>query len=452
MRMSLLLIVILLISLSTSAQDKSFDLSKYKIPDYKRHELTTSFGLSGGSNSYTEKSYSGSELLESADFKNSDFSSTLSLNYQYNFNSRKKVTYASAILNSELDYDKAETPDNTTKTTETSFDFSFWGYENHYLTEDKFFVRLAPSFYFHPQREKEKLNSNTEKYKYTAYNIDIGVGAGYGRIEPVSDLWQSYYILKSLEKDGLLEKKLTEADILEFASLSTKLKNKRFFDFRLRKIAELETLDSLIHAKGLIMENSISYFTTLNDYWSFANISDRYSGRQITAMLTPSYQGSSSQLNDDEKSKSHTTILTPSIEYNCYKPINLYWDRIFMLRFHDDILLDEEPENNRPSSYFNVYSSLSFRYLPNFRTLASISLIYYGQEHTKYRYPEEDYKKYWNNQVYLNGSLSYYISPQLRFNALFSIRYQDENYYGNDFTRDDNIYLYYNLGLSYAIF
>ena len=52
MRLTLTLLCILGVSLAGSSQDKNFDLSKYKFPDYKRHQLEFNFNSSGNSNSY----------------------------------------------------------------------------------------------------------------------------------------------------------------------------------------------------------------------------------------------------------------------------------------------------------------------------------------------------------------------------------------------------------------
>ena len=46
------LLCIIFLSFTGFSQDKNFDLSKYKFPDYKRHELELNFNSSGRSESY----------------------------------------------------------------------------------------------------------------------------------------------------------------------------------------------------------------------------------------------------------------------------------------------------------------------------------------------------------------------------------------------------------------
>ncbi|MDO9040623.1 MAG: hypothetical protein Q7U65_04585, partial [Bacteroidota bacterium] len=52
MRTTLTLFCILIASLPGLSQNKNFDLSKYKFPDYKRHELELNLNSSGRSENY----------------------------------------------------------------------------------------------------------------------------------------------------------------------------------------------------------------------------------------------------------------------------------------------------------------------------------------------------------------------------------------------------------------
>lgn len=447
MRTTLFSIVLSLLVTSLFAQDKSFDLSKYKTPFYKRQELTTSFDLSGHKNGYTTDLYQNGDITQSTDYSTSDFASNINLNYHYIFNSRKKIIEVNSELAPEYQYQSNKQGTDQTKTNYFEMNFNFNGQANYYLTEDRFFLLLEPSFQMHPTYQKTE-SSSSYKDKSNYYDASFGIGAGLGRIEPVSDLWQSYYILKKLETKGLLNRNLTDDDIFEFAKTATQLKNKRFFDFRLRKISELETLDSLTHKQGLISDNSVGYITTLNDYWNFATIPDRYAGRELKLIVTPEYWESISQTNDEAKDKSHGTRLRPSINFRCHKPQNLYWDRIVHINLTENMILDQ-PNEEIPSNYLLTNASIGWNYYPNFRTTAGVYLYYSGQESPKQQ--ENDYKKFWRNRFGVGGNLTYYISPQLQISSHISCYYnhKDESY---NLTQKNEIQLSYNLSLSYAIF
>ncbi|MDO9615600.1 MAG: hypothetical protein Q7J86_13880, partial [Bacteroidota bacterium] len=52
MKQTFTVLCILCLSFAGFSQDKNFDLSKYKFPDYKRHELELNFNSNGRSHSY----------------------------------------------------------------------------------------------------------------------------------------------------------------------------------------------------------------------------------------------------------------------------------------------------------------------------------------------------------------------------------------------------------------
>ena len=119
--------------------------------------------------------------------------------------------------------------------------------------------------------------------------VQAPVKFGNGRIEQVQDARQAVYIYKELSKADRMSPDKTDEQILEFAKLISQLKNKRFFDSRLRRIAEIESVDSFFTAKNYIKESDATYFTTLNDYWEYGNGPVRSSGTRFSVALLPGY-------------------------------------------------------------------------------------------------------------------------------------------------------------------
>ncbi|SFF55462.1 hypothetical protein [Sunxiuqinia elliptica] len=435
MRTVLSFLLIVALSLPTLAQDKNFDLSKYKTPDYKRHELNTFFNLGGTNNQFSQSG---------EDYKQANFSSTVNLNYSYVANTRQQQTYFRTSLLPRYVYEMDKQGTQEVKINKTNFNFDITGFHKYYLTEDHLFLKVSPDFNWYSSNHDQK-NSSLDQNNATL-SMQLGLGAGIGRIEPVSDYWQSYYILQSLDNQGLLKRALTEEDFLNFASLATKLKNKRFFDHRLRKISELTALDSLMQEEELLSNNSIAYFATLNDYWSFANIAERHAGRELSIMLTPEYMHNSYEYGDYPKQESHYTVISPSINYSCSKPLNLHWDRVFNATVARQFKLDESEITYGNLNRSLVSSSIGFNYYPNFRTSAQISLNYLGLE-----IPESmmNNEKVWQNNLNLKGAMYYYLSPQLRIQGSLEINYTDKS---TDDIQDEHFRLTGSLGLSYAIF
>lgn len=131
-------------------------------------------------------------------------------------------------------------------------------------------------------------------------------------------------------------------EVLELAKLITSLKYKRFFDNRLRKIAEITAIDSFMQKTGLVSITDAAYFTSLNDNWDFANNPARESGYRIFTGIEGifSYMGSQNhvelivpdEITTDRKSKTQNAnlYLVAGIKYE--NPINLKWQQSAALK------------------------------------------------------------------------------------------------------------------------
>ncbi len=441
------LVILSLVCLLTHAQDKSFDLSKYKLPDIKRHSLDFNIDASGNMSEYSTKywpAYSSSP--ETKDISNSIFHSKSELSYNYYLNTHEKIVKLNSAITSRIDYEKNKGADATT----SQYNPDIWGYFHEdislYPYENNFFWKIEPSVSLGYLRNKGKKDGKIfEKATSNSFSIKSGLGFGKGRIEPISDLWQSYYILKKLKEQSLLKRDLKEEDVLRLANLASSLKNKRFFDFRLRKIAEMKSIDSLMHEEGLAQETNVAYFSTINDYWNFASIHERYSGNEIKFLLRPEYDGSWYKNSNQEDYDTHRTSITPELAYENNKVINLFFDRAFWCKNSYHFLL-----NQKNDDYSNLLVDLSagyrLSYYPNFRTTVSGSISYYGNEF--FNVAQNHINKKWSNELHLYFFTSYYISPQLRISGHARFQYKDKQ----EGALRDIIVTNYQLSFSYAIF
>jgi hypothetical protein len=229
--------------------------------------------------------------------------------------------------------------------------------------------------------------------------------------------------------------------------LASQLKNKRFFDARLRKIGELKALDSLLHRQGLIDKSDIGYFTTLNDYWSYGNFSDRRSGGELKFQLMPEYQSGYWKTNGSPSSTSSRTVLISKAQYDHTKQMNLYWERNFQVMVTNSTIIDEdESALGYPSNLMNTEVLAGIGFYPDSRTSLRLSGGYEGYE-SAWRQRDESFEKIWNNSVMLNFNANYYISPQLQLTANLVGRYAFTEYQSR---QDKNVS--YHIGLRYAIF
>ncbi|MCG6190425.1 hypothetical protein K5G00_23585 [Maribellus maritimus] len=110
------------------------------------------------------------------------------------------------------------------------------------------------------------------------------------------------YIFEDLFENDRLNRLPGENEILQLANQIAQLRNQRFFDSRLRRIYEIETLDSLINHLGLVNESDATYFTSLNDMWLYGD-EIRYSGTrfQFNAFGSLFYQFDKTKYNENNQ-------------------------------------------------------------------------------------------------------------------------------------------------------
>ena len=448
MKQTTTLLCILFLSFAGFSQNKNFDLSKYKFPDYKRHELELNFNSSGRSDSYyTEMPQPNNTDITKYDRTEFSSNTYFNLGYRYENLTRKRIDHLLSTITGQYDYSNSSHFEDKTKQVQPIFSWNLNGLRRTYLTEDKFFLEGITDLQFYYSEDKTTNSGNTNFYKSGYLAVSAGMGIGIGRLERVNDLWQGYYILEKLKQQNSLVRKLQEKDIFEFASFVSKLKNKRFFDARLQKIAELQSLDSLLNQQNLIRNGDISYFTTLNDYWSFPIYFDRKSGRELKFQLLPEFIREYSKSSNSASDSPTKTNLVSKLQFDCSKQLNLFWERNVHLEFANTTLLakNDDVSDSYPGNFFRTNAMFGYGFFPDSRTRLKLSGNYSGFEGLNYN--GEIVSKYWMNNFSLNIEANYYISPQLQVTGSLSGNYWFSKH--NSYQRNSTNF---NLGLHYAIF
>ena len=144
---------------------------------------------------------------------------------------------------------------------------------------------------------------------------------GKGRIDNISDARQAIYMLEAFKEKGILDH---DPSALEFTALAdeiSRIKNRRYFDFRLRRIYELERLDSFLQSNNYIKDQNIRYFSTLNDMWVFGNNRTRFNGERIALAIYPGVDYIQTKGNTfGSVTKSNVFLLQGGVEYKNEKP------------------------------------------------------------------------------------------------------------------------------------
>jgi hypothetical protein len=421
-------------------QLSDFDLSKYKLPEIRTNRLDLNFDLN--KNGY--KSLSQIYSLDTTETKQSDLSSSLNLTY-YNFRNSEKYQGNLLISASFIPLVYKNTM-NELKTNRSIINTDFLIQSNSIFFNQKMnFIEVNPllSYFSSNDRNSQDLSASSSRddndARFTT-DISIPVSVGHGRIEPVEDARLAIYILEELSKAGKISDLPAENVIIDMAKEISKIKRKRFFDSRIKKIEELQVIDSFLVANDIISSNDINYFSILNDQWDYASGPQRESGFAISAgfdnnvSFSKFYQETILDNNDPIRSNSKNNVyeLGGFIKLRYAKPINLYWQvsgfltTSYNLEFTRDPDQNNSPEENFNTNLFRTDLNFSIQFLPDSRTSFKLYLEGYylnsqGERTIMETVPTDYMLK--SNQFTLSPGLDfyYYISPQLRIQLSSSL-------------------------------
>jgi hypothetical protein len=321
----------------------------------------------------------------------------------------------------------------------------------YFVTPSNWFISAVPNFGFSYYNYKDKDSESNFEIKSFYTNASVGIGGGKGRIEQVQDFRHAILLLEELEKRDVSNRNISETEMIELSSLISQLKNKRFFDSRKQKEAELIALDSFLIDKGIVNEKSIQYFTGLEDIWVFGGLHIRESGKQVLFSIVPGYSFDKN-LEDDENNINENILMNYNLSFVSKNPISIKWQSDYRLGLYHEYLkrLQQQNSNLGEKSYESrALINGEFGYYPNTRTNFSLSstvaLSNIGDEEIL------DKEKY-GAHLQISTTGYYYISEKLR--AGYSVSFYTSKYGIFNNVLDNTYYktLYYSFNLNYAIF
>lgn len=469
------LLLLILIQVTAFAQYDKIDMSKYKLPDIKRHQLDFNLGLD---NNYRKDHY---ESMD--DRSNSSIVQNLSSDYNFYENSRELIRNYSVHFYNKLDSETRKGYNiSDEKNTLTDLDFTMFFNNRFYMNGKNYFINVTPGLIFNYSNNTSKIidfdatkyysdgnNSNPlvgsvdvktkDRSRYFIPSLDLGFGIG--RVEPVGDVRHAIYIAEELGKANRLERDLTEDEIFLLAKRISELKNKRFFDSRLRKIYEIQSVDSLLNQMNVLNETDAVYFTRLTDMWDFGD-QPRSAGTRLELCLMG--QLSDVQYNDytkeynfynqeyettKEKQKKNVGLLGPSLRFSSYKPIGLKLQRLFQFSttYHHFKHFDS-PNYDYVLLAKNTFignSAYQLSWFLNTRTSieGTVALTYVNRSFKEQESKEESLR------AEIKGNLYYYFSPRLRVSYLVMM---NRNWYTTNDNSNRLLGITNSLGIQYSLF
>ncbi|MEM8892645.1 MAG: hypothetical protein AAGD28_31990 [Bacteroidota bacterium] len=438
---SLLLAIILICISDLLSQVPIFDLSKYARPTLNRKSLDLNFHLGGN---------------QSNNFGNSITSSSIrgdfNLAYQSFHNSPAAQKNHSIYMGLMPFRSQASSATGESKQNEFIGNLIVNSEHLKYSTNNTFIAYRLNLQYRNNSRGEYSQDLRPSVLRSSDFNradhqmtLDMPLTVGIGRLEWVDDARHGLFILQALERDNYLAREISEDDILAFAARISELKNRRYFDFRLQKIWELEQIHAFLSERGIIEEESIGYFAIVQDIWNFGNQPIRRAGSRLRVGVNPHMRynlNKNERMNFSLDQPSDTSMVEEQRESYSFqpafyldffheKPISESWQEVFQVKAELGIgrrnFSDRQLQNgvvntasfqawdNTPIFKASAYYDL--RFYPNTRTYfeGSFGMSFYQSKFLRsfntQPNPVEDFSSLQTN---LRLNAYYYISPQTR--------------------------------------
>ena len=486
------MIAILLISMvvfsakSSIAQESTFKLSDYKNPDYFYQSLDMNFGLNSG--------FGISKGTSTYDASTHDFSLSSGAGAVYSLykNSPKTQSEFQASVNANIGstswqrYYSSPEYERTTNTFNQAENVYISGLKRFYNPKQNYFeINGLTSSNYNGRNDKQKqkdsgvvsLQTENEEKRFDL-KLALALLIGKGRIEQVQDARLAMYILEDLKKLNRENRLASNEDVLAMARLITSLKYKRFFDSRLRNIAEISAIDSFLQKNNISGTADAAYFTSINDNWNYANNPVRNSGKRIFTGLESDYSFNYYSLlenyivpaapssNPEYKRQTLGLFLVAGAAYE--KPTSLKWQNSANLKIAAGFR--QSWDKNNPFFYTALLPSLKltadygFGYYPNSRTWLTLKWwLSSGWDNEKRGTSINDKQDSGNNFFAYTGpqlQAYYYLSEKLRlsftFNGQFSVKYDKHIFIGQDENSVEYTEKYWNqqinANLTYSLF
>ena len=444
-RFLIALVLFMTTIISSQAQLNDFNLSDYKLPDLDRKALETRFSLNGSN--YYDKSpmYSFPNFNE---LNQNQYSSSAFINYSHYLNNSKYQRNSNYAFNFNSNYYNRKQDGKLFNKSNQLIPALYIQSENRRYFEGGSFIEadLNISYEYsigksYSKNDWDSSETNNDRQNHVAL-VYVPLKIGKGRIEQVQDARQAIYILDELAKvDRMLVDK-TDEEVLEFAKHISQLKNKRFFDDRLKRMAEIESLDSFLVSQDYLLKSDAKYFTTLTDFWDYGNRPTRSSGTRYSATMVPGYyyydyNNTESKITNtgtdyyESIYKLNSLFFDAGFELKHEKPINLLWQNTIDFRAFAGII-----EGNLDDNSDNTFEKLR---IPNIKLELSQTVGFYLNTRTDIRlgyrlqyvqlFDKSDIEEEIigvegkGAKAATNLSINYYISPKLRLHFNYSIYY-----------------------------
>lgn len=390
---------------------KDFDLKNYKAPEIKYRTVDLGSRLSAhGTNTTPINNYNA-------------FSTNINLHY-FEYRNTKKIQSRSYSY-FDGSYFASWKNDGSEKTTSSNPTLSLsYATETRFYNQNKAFFGLHGNIEYMYSPSYSKYDDETHNFQRQEFLITPYFSVGKGRVEPIESARQAMDILLALKNENRLNIVPDSSMIDSLARVANRIRYKRFYDSRFKRIYQLEELDKTMQNMDLVETADMVYFANLNDIWNYGSqfnrgTGTRYEGGIIPVFSIDYYRVDISTNDYFGLSNDKNYGIYGFFSFNRMKPVSYAWQ--------SDILIDmtfgygvidrawESNDSNR-KTYNNSLNGLlsvvwKIGFYPNTRTYAGVEpYIAYS-----YNYDiEEKNKDVFGLNTGFRFNSYYYVSPRLR--------------------------------------
>lgn len=392
----------------------TFRLERYALPELKYRSLSMDFNFETFSNTFSW------DFLDNEPYKEKfSLNPEMKVSSSCFINTKKMQISGGDILYISYNYQNREKLLNGQDASDHILQSRLNTFRSFKFFNRKIaFFELSPTFSY-DHYEYQDFASNT-------LFGDVGFFAGKGRIEDITDAWQTVRILKDLQRENLLARVPDGAEIKKIASILSKTRYKRIFDYRIKMKQNLHDIDDVLTGLGLVTDKNIEYYNSLIDMWYYGVDTRRYSNSEFAVGFVPTFYYF------QEPGTSNRSVdysIKGQAKYTLFKPINMTTD------FYLNSVLDlgysssEYWNNNDIYKYNYVYltPSISTSITKYISSRANATAGFKAYYHRRFR--DEDFgflDNYFGTQF--TSNLKYYFSPRTNISLNLILYYQSDGF------------------------
>jgi hypothetical protein len=270
--------------IAAQAQIAEYKLSDFLLPDVIFNAWNINHSL-GGNGSDINDHRTNSSLQTS---KNGNFLLGGDITSFFNDRSQQHLGSFTYHVDGSKQQEKTSRTDN--KTDQWGTDLRLDVVNRFFFDRNVFFEIVPKAHYVFDQYTRIQVLVPSRNIRYSSNSYQYGFGLpmklGLGRLEQVEDARRALFVLRNLAKRNLIDS-VRYQDIDELAQVSTQIRRRRYFDWRLQRIYQIETVDSFFRDRELVQDAGATYYALLSDFWWNGNQPVRNSGWRVSIGYYP---------------------------------------------------------------------------------------------------------------------------------------------------------------------